>query len=192
MTRAAPGTLIHFVGQSVDGFIEGPNGEFDWPVMDEELSAYSHTLAEEADAFLYGRVVWDMMSGFWPRAEEISTHPHDLRFAPLWREKPKIVVSRSLEKADWNTRVLGADFAEQIAALKRSGTNLVLFGGTALAASLAEHDLIDEYRINIHPILLGGGKPIFQHLKHRTGLTLAEATVYDSKVALLRYRRDRT
>ncbi|WP_419997046.1 dihydrofolate reductase family protein [Streptomyces boninensis] len=191
MTTTAPGTLIHFVAQSVDGFIEGPAGEFDWTVMDEELSAYSHTVSDEADAFLYGRVVWEMMSGYWPRAEEISTHPHDLQFAPLWREKPKFVVSRSLEKADWNTQVLGADFAEQVAALKRSGTSLVLFGGADLAASLAEHDLIDEYRITVHPALLGGGKPVFKDLKRRTGLTLAEAKVFDSQVALLRYRRDR-
>jgi dihydrofolate reductase len=192
MSKTAPGTLIHCVAQSVDGFIEGPDGEFDWAVMDEELSAYSLTLNDEADAFLYGRVVWEMMSGYWPRAEEISTDPHDLRFAPVWREKPKIVVSKTLEKADWNTRVLGADFAEQIAALKRAGTTLVLFGGAGLAASLAEHDLIDEYRITVYPVLLGGGTPVFPDRKRRTGLTLAEARVFDSQVALLRYRRDRT
>src|SRR3954471_16865470 len=98
--------LIHFVHQSADGYIEGPNGEFDWPAMGPELSEHSQVMNETTDAFLYGRVVWDMMSSFWPKAEELSDHPHDISYAPIWREKPKVVVSRTLTSADWNTRVL--------------------------------------------------------------------------------------
>ena len=70
------GKLIHFVHQSLDGFIEGPNGEFGWPRMDPELSAYSQELSGGDKVFLYGRVVWDMMSNFWPKAEQSSTHEH--------------------------------------------------------------------------------------------------------------------
>ncbi|WP_306369267.1 dihydrofolate reductase family protein [Nocardiopsis sp. CC223A] len=179
--------LVHFVHQSLDGCIEGPNGEFDWPVMGPELSEDSRALGERADAFLYGRVVWEMMSGFWPRAEDFSDDPHDLAFAPIWRAKPKVVVSRTLDKADWNTRVL--DDVEQVADLKAAGGDLVLFGGSDLAAELTRRRLIDEYRVFVHPVALGGGKPVFPDSVGRLGLTLAESRVFDSQVVLLRYRR---
>lgn len=181
--------LIHFVHQSVDGFIEGPEGEFDWPTMGTELSAYSQELSDAADAFLYGRVVWDLMSGYWPHAEEHSDHEHDLAFAPMWRAKPKVVASRTLEAADWNTRVIGSDLPREISEIKDSGTTLVLFGGSALVAALTAHGLIDEYRIFVHPVVLGGGKPVFQDPSERLGLELVESRVLDSQVVLLRYRR---
>jgi len=181
------GKLIHFVAQSLDGFIEGPNGEFDWTIMEPELSAHSQTMSDFADAFLYGRAVWDMMSGYWPRAEEISDHEHDLKFAPVWREKPKIVISRTLEKADWNTRVINDNVADELHAIKAAGTNLLLTGGSTLAAYLAEHNLIDEYQISVHPVVLGGGKPVF-HDPDRFDLRLIEAQTFDSKVVLLRYQ----
>ncbi|MEN5074976.1 dihydrofolate reductase family protein [Isoptericola cucumis] len=182
------GTLVHYVNQSLDGFIEGPAGEFDWPIMDPELSAYSQQLAEEADAFLYGRVVWEMMASFWPRAEELSDHEHDLAFAPVWREFPKYVASRTLTEAGWNTTVLGEDVADRVRALKAAGTNLVLFGGNTLAAHLTEHGLVDEYRIAVHPTVLGGGKPVFRDPK-RFGVRLIEARTFDAQVVLLRYAR---
>ncbi|SHI51471.1 Dihydrofolate reductase [Nocardiopsis flavescens] len=179
--------LVHFVHQSLDGFIEGPNGEFDWPVMGPEMSEDARALSERADAFLYGRAVWDMMSGFWPRAEEHSQDPHDLAFAPLWRAKPKVVVSRTLERADWNTTVVRG--VEGVAELKAAGRELVLFGGSALAADLTRHGLVDEYRVFVHPVVLGGGKPAFPASVGRLGLTLAESRVLDSQAVLLRYRR---
>ncbi|MGP8300683.1 dihydrofolate reductase family protein [Streptomyces inhibens] len=181
------GKITHFVHQSLDGFIEGPNGEFDWPVMDGELSAYSHALTDSADIFLYGRVVWDMMSGYWPHAEEYSTHEHDLAFAPVWRKAPKIVVSSTLEEAGWNTRVIATDVVEELTALKNSGAHLLLFGGSALAAFLTEHHLIDEYQIFVHPVVLGGGKPVFHTPQQRLHLTLTESRTFDSQVVLLRH-----
>lgn len=180
--------IIHFVHQSADGFIEGPNGEFDWPVMDAELAEYSRGLSETASAFLYGRVVWELMSAYWPRAEEISKDDHDLAFAPMWREKPKVVVSRTLESADWNAHVVG-DLEELAAVKERSSEDLVLFGGTELAASLTEHGLIDEYRIVVHPVVLGGGKPVFKTPAKRLGLRLVEARTFDAQVVLLRFER---
>ncbi|GHH74284.1 riboflavin biosynthesis protein RibD [Kitasatospora indigofera] len=183
------GRITHFVHQSLDGFVEGPAGEFDWPVMGPELSAYSHTLTDSADYFLYGRVVWEMMSGYWPRAEEISTHPHDLAFAPVWRATPKIVVSSTLEQADWNTRVIGSDVVEELTALKEGGARLVLFGGSSLAGFLTGQGLIDEYRVFVHPVVLGGGKPVFRSPQQRFGLTLTETRTFDSQVVLMRHER---
>ncbi|GIH95582.1 dihydrofolate reductase family protein [Planobispora siamensis] len=182
--------VIYWVHTSIDGHIEGPDGEFDWPSMGPELSAYSIALSREAGAFLYGRKVWEMMSGFWPHVESISDDPHDLAFAPIWRETPKIVFSRTLERADGDTRVIGEDIAGELTALKRRpGKDLLLNGGSCLAAALAELDLIDDYRIVVHPVVLGGGKPLFPGLKDRLGFELVETRTFDSRTVMLRYGR---
>jgi dihydrofolate reductase len=182
--------IIYWVHTSLDGHIDGPNGEFDWPAMGEELSAYSHALNDTVDTFLYGRAVWDMMSGFWPHAESMSTHPHDLRFAPIWRKTPKIVVSRTLEKPGLNTRVIGENVAEELTALKaQPGKHLLLTGGSRLASSLTELGLIDEYLVVVHPVVLGGGKPLFQPRDERINLNLVETRSFDNRTVLLRYTR---
>ncbi|MGX1883345.1 dihydrofolate reductase family protein [Streptomyces sp. NPDC055287] len=134
-------------------------------------------------------MVWDMMSGFWPQAEKYSTDEHDLAFAPIWREAPKIVVSRTLEKTDWKTRVIGENVVEELTALKESGTTLLLFGGSELASFLTGHGVIDEYQIFVHPVVLGGGKPVFRKQSHRVGVELVESRTFDSQVVLLRHRR---
>ncbi|MFD8014812.1 dihydrofolate reductase family protein [Streptomyces sp. NPDC058955] len=181
------GKLIHFVHQSLDGFIEGPNGEFDWPAMGPELSAHSRELTPEGTVFLYGRKVWDLMSGFWPHAERYSQDPHDLAFAPVWRKAPKVVVSRTLRTADHNTRVVSGNVAAELTALKDAGHDLVLFGGSELAAHLTEHGVIDEYHVVVHPVLLGGGRPAFLPAASRTPLTLAETRTFDGRAVLLRH-----
>lgn len=182
--------IIHLVHESLDGFIEGPNGEFDWPTMGPELSAYGFELHDRIDTFLYGRVVWDMMSGFWPQAESMSSDEHDLRFAPVWRAMPKIVVSRTLRTADWNTRVIGDNAAEELAALKEQpGKDILLTGGSNLAAFLTRHGLIDEYFIVVHPVVLGGGKPVFESPQERFNLKLRESRTFDSRTVLLHYER---
>ncbi|MFD8413203.1 dihydrofolate reductase family protein [Streptomyces sp. NPDC059650] len=182
------GKLIHFVHQSLDGYIEGPNGEFDWPVMGAQLSAYSRELTPEGTVFLYGRRVWEMMAAFWPEAEKLSDDPHDLAFAPLWRAAPKVVVSTTLTAAGFNTRIISGNPAEQIADMKGSGADLVLFGGAELAAHLTRHRVIDEYHVVVHPLLLGGGRPAFPAGAHRTGLELADTRPFDGRTVLLRYR----
>jgi dihydrofolate reductase len=182
--------IIYWVHVSVDGHIEGPNGEFDWPALGPELSAYAFDMNEGVDTFLYGRAVWDMMSGFWPHAESMSDDEHDLKFAPIWRATPKIVFSRTLEKADWNARVISENIAEEVTALKQQpGKDLLLTGGSSLAAALTEFGLIDDYRIVVHPVVLGGGKRLFLKPKDRINLQLVESRSFDSRTVLLRYRR---
>ncbi|TWD79816.1 dihydrofolate reductase [Kribbella amoyensis] len=179
--------IVFYVHTSVDGYIEGPNGEFDWPVMGPELSAYAMTLNERTGTFLYGRVVWDMMSGYWPEVESISDHPHDLEFAPVWRKTPKVVVSTTLESADWDTTVVHS--IEELAALKEgTGSDLLLSGGSALASALTEQGLIDEYHVVIHPVLLGGGKRLFPEGRSRRPLELQESRVFDGRTTLMVHR----
>ncbi len=179
--------LVYFVHISIDGHIEGPDGEFDWPVMGPELSDHSRELVERADTFAYGRRVWDMMSSYWPQAESISDDPHDVWFAPIWRETPKIVFSRTLEKADWNTEVIGGDLADRVAELKnRPGKDLLLMGGSELATVLADQGLIDEFHVVVHPVVLGGGKQLFPG-GTRTDLRLKSTRTIDDRAVLLTY-----
>lgn len=182
--------IIYWVHTSLDGHIDGPGGAFDWPVLGPDLAAYGEVLNERVDTFLYGRAVWEMMSGFWPNAESMSNDPHDLAFAPVWRRTPKIVFSRTLQQPEGNVRVIGGNLAEEVTALKQSpGKGLLLTGGSTLAGALTELGLIDEYHIVVHPVVLGGGRPLFHKAKERLTLQLVDSRSFDSWTVLLRYER---
>ncbi len=181
--------VIYWVHTSVDGYIAGPNGEFDWPQLTPELSEYSDEMADRVGTFLYGRVVWDLMSSYWPNAGQVSDHPHDKKFAPIWLETPKVVFSRTLTEAGWNTRVT-ADVEGTVRALRNEdGKDLMVTGGAELAGVLAGLDLIDEYQIVVHPVALGGGKRVFP-VRERVNLRLANSRVFDDRAVLLSYTRD--
>jgi dihydrofolate reductase len=186
--------IIYWVHTSIDGHIAGPNGEFDWPVLGPELFAYSEQMNEQVDTLLYGRKVWEGMSAYWPTADADpeTTDDHARAFAPFWRETPKLVLSRTLEKADWNARVIGGDLAEEIVDLKsRPGKDILLTGGAEAAASLTELGLLDDYRIVIHPVVLGGGLKLFLEPTDRIDLKLTDSRTFDAQTVLLRYERQR-
>jgi dihydrofolate reductase len=188
--ESAMSKIIYWVHTSVDGFIDGPDGEFDWPVMGPELSAYSEQLDKRVDTLLFGRPVWQMMVGFWPNAESMSDDPHVAAFAPFWRATPKIVFSRTYEGDEWTSRVIGADLATEVAALKaRPGAgDMLLTGGATLAAALTELGLIDEYHIAVHPVVLGGGRQLFARPDHRHNLRLVDSRTADGQVLVAHYR----
>ena len=180
--------IVYWVHTSVDGFVDGPNGEFDWPVMGPELSAYSDGLDHRVDTLLFGRPVWQMMVGFWPNAESMSQDPHVLAFAPFWRATPKIVFSRDYAGDEWATRVIRSDLEAEVTALKdQPGADLLLTGGAGLAATLSELGLIDEYHIAVHPVVLGGGRKVFGEPKQRLNLRAVESRVADGQVVVTSY-----
>lgn len=181
--------IVYLVHISVDGFVSGPAGEFDWTRMGPELSQYVDRLDDSIDTFLYGRVVWEMMAAFWPHAEDLHDDPHVRAFAPRWRAMPKVVVSRTLaQPEDGSVRVLGGDAAEEVAALKSEpGRDILLTGGTELASTLAAAGLLDEWVIAVHPVVLGGGARLFTRQEERAALRLVETRTLDGQVALLRY-----
>jgi dihydrofolate reductase len=186
--------IIYWVHASIDGHIAGPNGEFDWPAVGPDLFAYSEKMNEQVDTLMYGRTVWEGMAAYWPTADAdpATTDDHARAFAPFFRETPKIVVSRTLEKADWGARVIGKNLAEEVTELKRRpGRDILLTGGAELAASLTELDLLDDYRIVIHPVVLGGGPKLFLEPKDRIGMKLTDSRTFDSQTVLLRYERQR-
>lgn len=178
--------IIYWVHTSVDGFIAGPNGEFDWPAMGPELSAYADEMDDQIDTFLYGRVVWELMASHWPDADSKYDDPHTQNFAPKWRTFPKVVVSRTLTEIGWNGRVV-ADVDEVAAVRNAEGKDILLTGGVELASALTAKGLIDDYRVVVHPVVLGGGPKLFPHQDARLNLELVETRTFDGRSVLLRY-----
>jgi len=188
--RTAMRKIILSMSVSVDGFIEGPERQIDWHVVDDELHSHFNEELRAMGAFLIGRVTHELMAGFWPTADAdpSSTGPM-VEFAGIWRDMPKIVFSRTLERATWNTTIVRDVVVEEIMALKaRPGGDLAL-GGADLAAAFKERDLIDEYRLYVHPIVIGRGKPLFKASDAKVNLQLAEIRTFGNGVVLLRYQR---
>jgi dihydrofolate reductase len=175
---------------SLDGFFEGPNRELDWHMVDDELHSHFNEQLSAMSAFLHGRVTYELMAGYWPTADTdpSSTGPV-VEFARIWRDMPKIVFSRTMKRADWNATVRRDVVAEEIMELKaQPGGDLVL-GGADLAATFIRLGLIDEYKIYVHPVVIGQGKPMFQRSDSKIYLGLAETYTFGNGVVLLRYQR---
>src|SRR5690348_16988604 len=139
---------------SLDGYTEGPDGAFDWPVVKEGLHRYFIDELSAAGAFLYGRKVYEGMASFWPNVAQIpGLTPLHLEYGRLWVPMPKVVFSRTLTGAEYNTRVAGGDLVEEVAALREGdGGDLVLFGGGDTAGAFIAADLVDQYRLFVHPV----------------------------------------
>ena len=183
--------VILTMSVSLDGFIEGPNREIDWHMVDDELHSHFNEWLAAMGAFLSGRVTYELMAEFWPTADTdpSSTGPM-VEFARIWRDMPKVVYSTTLEHADWNTTVVRDVVPEEVMALKTQPGGDLALGGADLAAAFMRHDLIDEYRIYVHPIVIGGGKPLFSPSSGvEVVLGLVETGTFGNGVVLLRYER---
>jgi dihydrofolate reductase len=177
-------------GMSLDGFIEGPNREIDWHLVDDELHRHFNDELSGMGAFLSGRVTHELMAEFWPTADADPANTGPMfEFAGIWRDMPKFMYSRTLERADWNTTVVREVVVEEIQALKAQPGGDLLLSGADLAATFMRLDLIDEYRIYIHPVIIGRGKPLFSPSDVKISLRLAETRAFGNGVVLLRYER---
>ena len=183
------GSVTLWMQVSVDGYTEGPNGEFDWPVVQGELHQHFVDELRHADTFLYGRKVYEIMAYFWPTADEDPNGSEQQKeYSRIWKPMPKVAFSRSLGEADWNTRVAGDPVAEVQRLREQPDTWHVLFGGAEIASAFMQAGLIDEYVLFVHPVVLGGGTSLFGGLDQRLGLELASARTFDPGVVELRYR----
>lgn len=182
--------IILWMSVSLDGFFEGPDGDLGWHRVDEELHQHFNDELRRMGAFLDGRRTYELMAGFWPTADQDPGASAPMReFAGIWRNMPKVVYSRTLERADWNSTIVREVVPEEVLALKRqSGGDLVL-GGADLAATFQRLGLIDEYRIYLHPAVIGRGKRLFPAGTH-LDLRLAESRTFGNGVVLLRYVED--
>jgi dihydrofolate reductase len=180
--------LIYSMGVSLDGYIAGPDGEIDWSAPDEELHRFHNQQAREVGAQLYGRRLYEAMAP-WESAHERPAAPEqELEFARIWKETPKIVFSTTLEKVDGNARLVSDGLAEEVTELKRQPGQDLAVGGARLAATFVKLGLIDEYRLFIGPVILGGGTPYFPALEERINLELIETRTFGSRVVYVRYR----
>ena len=170
------------MGISIDGFVAVPNGDGLSPVMEggelppeaPELTKAKLDWIWEAGAHLMGRNTYEEMASYWP------TSNHE--YAAPMNEIPKVVFSKSLERADWPvSRIVRGDLAEEIAKLKReSAKDLIAWGGASFAQSLARERLIDEYRLTTHPVAVAEGEPLFKDLLAPARLKLIESRTFTS------------
>jgi dihydrofolate reductase len=181
--------LIYSMGVSLDGFIAGPDGEIDWSAPDEELHRFHNQQAREVGAELYGRRLYETMIP-WETADERQSAPeYVLEFARIWKDTPKIVFSKTLEKVEGNARLVRDGAAEEVARLKAEPGKDLAVGGAGLASTFMKLDLIDEYRLFVSPVILGGGTPYFPALDERINLELVETRTFGSRVVYVRYQR---
>jgi dihydrofolate reductase len=181
--------LIYSMGVSLDGFIAGPNGEIDWAAPDEELLRFHNEQTRGLGAHLCGRGLYEDMLP-WETAEETRSDPQELEFARIWKAIPKVVFSTTLETVEGNARLARDSVAVEIAELKeQAGKDVVSVGGAGFASTVIKLGLIDEYRLFVSPVVLGGGTPYFPRLEEKINLELLETRTFGSRVVYLRYRR---
>ncbi|MQY14750.1 putative protein YyaP [Streptomyces sp. RB5] len=184
--------IVYTHSVSLDGFFEGPGRDIGWHYVDEELHAHFNDYLGAMGGFLSGRVTHQLMADHWPTADQKpDASPTEREFAAIWRDMPKTVYSRTLEHADWNTTIEREVDPAKIRAMKEQPGGDLVVNGAVLAAEFAAHDLIDEYRVYVAPILLGRGERNFPDTDTRTRLTLTENRTFGNGVVLLRYDVER-
>lgn len=177
---------------SLDGFLGGPNGEMDWIKHDDEMFQYVTDHFANVDTCLYGRVVYQMMESYWPTVlHKPDATQLELHHANWVENINKIVFSSSLNKVTWNnTRLVKTNVAEEIAKLKKeNGKNMMIFGSPRLTHSFLEQRLIDEFLINVNPVVLGKGLPLFTSPEERINFKLLNSRTFSTGVIGLHYEK---
>lgn len=165
---------------SVDGVMENPawTGEF-WS---DELAKAQYDLLFASDALLLGRVTYQGFAAAWPTMEGTGD------FGVRMNTMPKYVATRTLDTAEWNATLIKGDVAEAVSELKRQpGQNLLIYGSADLLNTLIEHDLIDQYRLMLHPVVVGNGKRLFREGHDTKSLRLADMQQTGTGVLILTY-----
>jgi dihydrofolate reductase len=179
--------LIMQLELTLDGFYAGPNEEFDWFVLEPELWKMRVEQFDQIDTVLLGRKNYQGFGGYWPTViNSPSATETDIKFSRWLDEIPKVVFSRTLDKADWNnSRLVKTDLAKEVAKLKKeSGKGILIMSSSSIAQECMKHDLIDEYWFGIHPVTLGQGLSLF---KQRVNLKLLDSRTFDSGKVYLHY-----
>ncbi|HEV8507763.1 MAG TPA: dihydrofolate reductase family protein [Chitinophagaceae bacterium] len=184
--------LIFFMHTSLDGFVAGPNGEMDWIKLDEAMFDFVATMTDQADTALYGRVTYEMMQSYWPKAgEQPNASKHDKEHSKWYNNVSKVVLSKTMEETGLrNTKVIGDQLSENINKIKQqNGKNILIFGSPGASQSLLNHGLIDEFWLFVNPIILGKGMPLFKDITGTTKMKLAESKTFPCGVIALHYEK---
>jgi dihydrofolate reductase len=169
---------------SLDGFIEGKNGEIDWCIMDPDMG-FTHFL-EQIDTILYGRKSYDLWGKYIPKTDDSDA---DKEFWNLIHSKKKYVFSKTHKETDDNVIFINKNVLEEVNTLKnQSGKDIWLYGGASLITTFIHLGLVDEFRLSVHPVVLGEGKPLFIDIQQRLNLSLIDAKPFSSGVVQLIYQ----
>jgi dihydrofolate reductase len=180
--------VTYSMNVSLDGFIAGPDGGIDWTVPDGEVFRFWIEGIRDVGVHLLGRRLYETML-YWETADEdASLDDAELEWAELWKPLPKVVFSTTLSAVEGTARLAYGGLGEEIERLRAEpGEGDIAIGGAMLAAEAAGLGLIDEYRVVVYPVLVGGGVPFFSHRQRRVDLELVETRTFGSGVVYLRY-----
>jgi dihydrofolate reductase len=181
--------VTYSMGVSLDGYIVGPEGDFDWTAPDEEVFQFVTDELREVGVHLLGRRLYETML-YWETADQDPSLDHSmLEWAAIWKLLPKVVFSTTLSTVQGNARPASGGLAEEIDRLRTEpGDGAIAIRGATLAAEAAALGLIDEYRARVYPVLVGVGSPFFPQRESRVDLELVESRTFSSRVVYLRYR----
>ncbi|HEV7974114.1 dihydrofolate reductase family protein [Amycolatopsis sp.] len=183
--------LIYGMNLSLDGYIAAAGGDLAWGGSSDELFQWWLEQEQAIDLFLYGHRLWETMSSHWPTGDQQpGATPAEIEFARNWRDTPKVLFSSTtIDKVDWNTRIVTGDAIAEITRLKAEDGGPMRVGGATLAGAAMRAGLVDEYEIITHPVLVGGGTPFFTTLDSWVNLNLVETRVFPGGMVLTRYER---
>ncbi len=180
--------LIVFNSVSLDGYFAGPDGDLSWGHSpDAEWQKFVEENARGGGRLLFGRITYELMASYWPTPAAIEAYPI---VAERMNSLPKVVFSRTLDKAGWsNTKLVKGEPAAEVRKLKRdTGPDTVILGSGSIVAQLAPEGLIDEYQLVVCPVILGKGRTMFEGLKARLPLKLARTRTFRNGNILLCYQ----
>jgi dihydrofolate reductase len=189
--------LIVSINVTLNGFMAGPNGNLDWhvPYWNEEMSRVTSAQLSNADTILLGRVTYNAMAGYWP-AQQASSYAarEDVAFADMMNSYAKVVFSKTLTTvSNWsNSRLASRSIAIEINELKQqTGKDIMVYGSGKLVAALIRQNLVDEYHIWVHPVVIERGRALFKNLHGRLNIHLYKTKVFDTGVVLMCYGVER-
>jgi dihydrofolate reductase len=187
--------VILLMHVSLDGFVQGKNDwEMDWITYNEEMEQYSREILSTVDTVLWGRATYLGMEEYWTTVpSNPASTKYEIDHAHWLENTTKIVFSSSLDQVEWkNARIVKVNMAEEISMLKQqTGKDIIIIGSPRFAHALTQLGLIDEYRININPVVIGDGLPLFKDVSERINLNLVGTKIFDCGVVGLVYQTDK-
>ncbi|MFC5268953.1 dihydrofolate reductase family protein [Kribbella qitaiheensis] len=184
--------LIYGMNLTLDGYVAAPGDDIGWGRPSDELFQWWLDQELAIGLLMYGRKLWEAMSSHWPTGDQQpDATPAQIEFARNWRDTPKVVFSSTIDKVDWNTRLVTGDAVAEITRLKADDGEPMRVGGATLAGAAMRAGLVDEYEVVTHPVLVGGGTPFYTALDSWVNLNLVETRTFPGGVVLTRYETRR-
>lgn len=176
-------------GVSLDGYIVGPDGGFEWSAPDEEVFRFATNEVRQLGVHLLGRRLYETMR-YWETADQdLSLSDLEREFAALWTSLPKVVFSTTLAAVEGGYHLADGSLVGEVERWRAEpGEGDIAIGGATLVAEAAELGLVDEYALRVHPVLVGGGTPFLPRAERRADLELLDSRTFSSGVVYLRYR----